>query len=101
MGMGGYVYIMTNRPRGVLYTGVTADLSARVLAHREGRGSVFAARWGCRTLVWAEWHGDIAEAIAREKAVKRWRPDWKIALVEAGNPGWGDVLGGFGGEGGA
>ena len=93
--MGGYVYIMANRPRGVLYTGVAADLPGRVLAHREGRGSVFAARWRCRTLVWAEWHADIGEAIAREKTVKRWRRAWKIALVEAGNPEWGDVLAGL------
>jgi putative endonuclease len=87
--MGGRVYIMANRPRGVFYTGVTADLPARVLAHREGRGSVFAARWRCRTLVWAEWHADIAAAIAREKSVKRWRREWKIALVEAAHPEWG------------
>ncbi len=93
--MSAYVYILTNRPRGVLDTGVTADLPARVLAHREGRGSVFAAKWGCRTLVWAEWHADIAGAIAREKTVKRWRREWKIALVEAGNPEWEDVLAGF------
>lgn len=93
--MGGWVYILTNRPRGVLYTGVTADLPVRVLAHREGRGSAFAAKWGCRTLVWAEWHADMTQAIAREKTVKRWRREWKIALVEAGNPDWADVLAGF------
>ncbi|WP_199555383.1 GIY-YIG nuclease family protein [Sandaracinobacteroides hominis] len=92
MTKGGWVYLMANRPRGVLYVGVTADLAARVLAHREGRGSAFAAKWRCRTLVWVEWHDEIVVAIAREKTVKRWRRDWKIALVEVGNLEWVDLL---------
>ena len=51
---GGWVYIMTDRYRGTLYTGVTSDIAARVWAHREGRGSKFCALWTdetrlCRT----------------------------------------------------
>ena len=95
---GGWVYIMANRPRGILYTGVTADLARRVLEHQAGRGSLFCAKWGCRTLVWAEWHDEIGVAVAREKSVKRWRREWKIAAVETENPGWGDLLSGVGGE---
>lgn len=89
---GGWVYIMTKRPRGVLYVGVTARLAERVAQHRAGEGSDFCARWGVKRLVWAELLPGIAEAIAQEKRVKRWRRDWKIALVERGNPGWDEIL---------
>jgi putative endonuclease len=93
MDRGGWVYMMTDRPRGVLYVGVTADLARRVAQHRIGEGSRFVARWGLRRLVWVAWLPTIEEAIAYEKRVKRWRRGWKIALVEAGNPEWRDLMG--------
>lgn len=68
MDKGGYTYILTDRPFGVLYTGVTADMAERLTAHREGRGSKFARRWRCNRLVLIEPHATIEEAIAREKA---------------------------------
>jgi putative endonuclease len=89
---GGWIYIMTNKPRGVLYIGVTADLSARVMQHRTGTGSAFCRRYNLTRLVHAERHDDIALAIAREKALKAWKRDWKIALVETGNPDWRDLF---------
>ena len=83
----GTVYIVTNRPRGVLYTGVTSDLAARIDEHvASPRG--FAGRYNCDRLVWFEEHGSIADAIQREKRIKAWRRDWKIALVEEDNPDW-------------
>ena len=57
--MGGWVYIMTNKPRGVLYVGVAADLSARVYQHRQGIGSAFCKRNGLKTLVWNARHQRI------------------------------------------
>jgi putative endonuclease len=89
---GGYVYIMTNKPFGVLYTGVTADLAARVLQHRNGAGSKFCKRYNCDKLVFAEPHGRIEEAIAREKAIKAWPRLWKLELVSAANPNWLDLF---------
>ena len=90
---GGWVYIMSNKPRGVLYVGVTADLAARVDQHRRGEGgSAFCRRYGLDRLVYAEAHEEIDMAIAREKAIKAWRRAWKIELVEAGNPGWADLF---------
>ena len=68
---GGWVYIMTDRYRGTLYTGVTSDITARVWAHREGRGSKFCARYGLTRLVHAGQVPTIEEAIAREKAMKK------------------------------
>jgi putative endonuclease len=82
---GGWTYIMTNRPFGVLYVGVTADLAARVLQHREGRGSEFCTRYKLTRLVLAEPHPTIDEAIAREKALKAWQRAWKVNLIQTAN----------------
>ena len=82
---------MADRYRGVMYVGVTANLAARVHQHREGTGSDFCARQNARCLVWAERGDTIAECIAHEKRLKRWRRDWKIDLIERGNPDWRDL----------
>lgn len=68
--MGGWVYIMTNKRNGVLYIGVTADLPARILQHKQGKGSAFCRRYGLNRLVYVEPYPQIADAIAREKAMK-------------------------------
>jgi putative endonuclease len=83
---------MTNRPGGTLYIGVTAQLAARVHQHREGKGSAFCKRYGLTRLVFAEMHATMLEAIAREKAMKAWKRDWKVALIEEANPGWEDLF---------
>jgi putative endonuclease len=88
---GGYVYMMTNKPFGVLYTGVTADVRARAFQHREGTGSKFCRRYNCNKLVLAEPHPTIEEAIAREKAIKAWPRLWKLELIQASNPNWDDL----------
>ena len=89
---GGWVYILTNRYRGTLYTGVTSDLSTRITQHREGKGSQFCAKHNLTRLVWAEFTEPIETAIAHEKRLKRWHRDWKIALVERSNPEWCDLF---------
>jgi len=91
MEKGGWVYIMANRYRGGMYVGVTANLVARVQQHREGRGSRHAADYGKMRLVYAERYEEIQPAIAREKLVKKWRREWKFALIEADNPDWLDL----------
>lgn len=91
MEKGGWVYIMADRYRVGMYVGVTADLIARVHAHREGSGSRHVAEYGKTRLVYAERHAEIERAIAREKLVKKWRREWKFALVEADNPDWRDL----------
>ena len=83
---------MTNKPRGVLYVGVTSDLAARVDQHRRGEGSDFCRKYNLQRLVLAEEHGRIEDAIAREKALKAWKRDWKIALIEVSNPEWQDLF---------
>ncbi|MDP7326369.1 MAG: GIY-YIG nuclease family protein [Qipengyuania citrea] len=91
--MSAWVYIMSNRENGVLYIGVTADLSRRIVQHREGKGSAFCRRYGLKRLVYAEEHDSIGDAIAREKAMKAWKRAWKIELIEGVNPAWDDLFG--------
>ena len=88
---GGWVYIMTNKPGGVLYIGVAADLPTRVYQHLTGRGSSFRRRYNLKRLVLVEQYPTIDEAIAREKAMKEWHREWKIRLIEEGNPDWDDL----------
>ncbi|MBC2651417.1 GIY-YIG nuclease family protein [Novosphingobium aerophilum] len=92
MRKGGWTYILTNKPRGVLYMGVTSHLPARMSQHRTGTGSAFCRRYGIKTLVLAEWHETIEEAISREKALKAWQRGWKIRLIEETNPNWNDLF---------
>lgn len=86
-----YVYILASRRHGTLYTGVTNDLIWRVQEHREKMLPGFTKRYGVVRLVYFESFGEIGDAIAREKKLKRWRRDWKIALIEENNPEWDDL----------
>jgi putative endonuclease len=88
---GGWVYIMTNRPNGTLYIGVTSDLPRRAWQHREGLIEGFTKRYGLTRLVFFEHHDDIQAAIRREKGPKRWPRAWKVRLIVATNPDWDDL----------
>ena len=87
---------MASKPHGMLYIGVTADLAARVNQHRQDQSSAYCRRYGVHTLVYAEPHDSILDAIARERAIKRaikaWKRAWKIELVQAANPEWADLF---------
>ena len=89
---GGHVYILANRKKGALYTGVCADIATRMMQHRAGTGSKFCAEYGIDKLVYVETTDDIRDAIAREKAIKKWRRAWKIELIERDNPDWRDLF---------
>jgi putative endonuclease len=86
-----FVYMLASGHHGTLYIGVTNDLLRRVSEHREGLVPGFTRRYGVKWLVWYEQHVDIRDAIVREKKLKRWRRDWKIALLEADNRHWSDL----------
>jgi len=88
---GGWVYIMTNRPNGTLYVGVTNDLVRRAWEHREGRADGFTKRYDLKRLVFFERHDDIRAAIQREKTMKHWSRAWKVRLIPASNPDWDDL----------
>ena len=88
---GGWVYILTNRPNGILYVGVTSDLVRRIYEHRSGFVAGFTKRYGLKRLVYFECFDDIEAAIQREKRLKKWTRAWKIALIEKDNPDWIDL----------
>ena len=85
-----YVYILTNRS-GTLYTGVTNDLETRIWQHRQGKGSVFTTRYKINKLVYFESCPNVLDAISREKQIKGWLREKKVALAESINPGWEDL----------
>jgi putative endonuclease len=85
-----YVYLAASRSH-VLYCGVTNNLRRRLEQHREGCINGFTADYKCTRLVWFERFKDVNNAIAREKQIKRWRREKKIALIQQANPTWADL----------
>ncbi len=86
-----FVYMMTNRSRVVLYTGVTNDLERRVWEHKNKASWGFTNRNNVDRLVYYELYPSAQDAIAREKEIKGWRREKKNALVETLNPRWNDL----------
>ncbi len=92
MTKGGFVYIMTNKYRNVLYVGVTARLEARTEEHKQHFNKMsFSAKYNVEYLVYYELHSDIRYAIEREKVLKKWRREKKEALINSMNSEWNDL----------
>ncbi len=88
-----YVYLLTDKSRTTLYVGMTNDIVARLWQHRNPERASFTQRYHCVVLVRVEHYSDVNAAIAREKQLKGWRRDKKIALIESDNPRWVDLAG--------
>jgi len=86
-----YVYILTNRPKGMLYIGFTSDLKKRVYEHRVGVIEGFTKRYGTHRLVYYESGDDYDAVLQREKRLKEWNRIWKFRLIEETNPAWRDL----------
>ncbi|MCB0729381.1 MAG: GIY-YIG nuclease family protein, partial [Ignavibacteriae bacterium] len=86
-----FVYIMTNKKNGVLYTGVNNNLLRRVAEHKKKIVKGFTEKYNLDKLVWYEQTNDIRVAIQKEKQIKRWIRKWKIELIEEKNPEWKDL----------
>ncbi len=86
-----YIYIMSNKPKGTLYIGVTNNLVRRVFEHREGLIKGFTKRYNLKYLVYFETTNEVNTAIQREKNLKTWFRKWKIELIEKFNPNWRDL----------
>ena len=85
---GGYfTYIVASRSH-TLYGGVTGNLRKRIFEHKWKEHDGFTAKYNCDRLVWLETYAEATAAIAREKHLKGWRRDKKIALIEGMNPTW-------------
>ena len=88
---GGYLYILSNKPNGILYVGVTSILVGRIYQHREGVVKGFSKTYGLKRLVYYEQYDDIRIAIQREKTMKHWPRAWKVRLIHGLNPSWEDL----------
>jgi putative endonuclease len=86
-------YLRASRPRGALYHGATGHIARRDAEHADGgeKAAKHVRKYGIYRLVYFELYPTWEEAHAREKAVKRWRREWKIDLIESLNPGWKDL----------
>jgi putative endonuclease len=85
-----YVYILASAS-GVLYTGVTNNLSLRVMQHRLKLVPGFTKRYNVTRLVYFERFGDVRIAIAREKEIKAWPRKKRLALIHSKNQAWADL----------
>ncbi|TVZ59135.1 putative endonuclease [Flavobacteriaceae bacterium MAR_2010_105] len=83
-----WVYIITNKPRGILYIGVTGGIDDRMERHLNGTGGYFSSKYKLKHLVYYEEYQYITDAIRREKQLKNWHRAWKINLIESQNPDW-------------
>jgi len=86
-----FVYILASKPWGTLYVGVTSDIQARVFQHKQGLIDGFTKKYNVKTLVYFEEHATAADAIHREKRLKKWTRTWKINLIRTDNPDWNDL----------
>ena len=87
-----YVYMVTNRPGGVIYTGDTDEIERRIWEHRDQIRKGFATKYNCSRLVWYELHETREGAFMRERQIKKWNRAWKMRLVEEANPEWDDLF---------
>lgn len=91
----GYIYIISNYKRNVLYIGVTGNLEQRILRHKVGEGSDWAKKYNCKHLLYFEDFPDMTQAISREKQLKRWHREWKFNLIRENNPNLLDLADGW------
>ena len=85
-----FVYVKASASR-TLYVGMTNDLQRRVYEHKRKPMPGFTAQYNVMRLVYAEEYPDPRSALAREKQLKGWRHEKKVAPIEAKNPGWEDL----------
>jgi putative endonuclease len=86
-----FVYILASQRHGTLYVGVTNNLVRRIHEHREKLIEGFTSQYNVTRLVWFDQTDSVEEAITHEKKLKRWRREWKMALIEKTNPAWDDL----------
>src|SRR4051812_24623004 len=90
-----YIYILASKTNGTLYIGMTNDLSRRVYEHREGLVKGFTKRYGVKRLFFFKFFPTAADAIHREKRLKKYPRAWKINLIREHNPQWHDLVAGL------
>ena len=86
-----FVYILTNKYNKVLYVGVTNNLIRRVYEHKNKLVSGFTSKYNVNKLVYYESFPSVFDAIKREKEIKGWKREKKVALINSFNPEWKDL----------
>lgn len=86
-----FTYILASKRNGTLYIGVTSELKKRIYLHKQGTIEGFTKKYSVHMLVYYEVYEQIAQAIAREKQLKKWRRNWKLELIESKNSDWKDL----------
>ncbi len=87
-----YVYILSSKPNGTLYTGVTSNPPQRIQQHKNSQCDGFCKKYNIKQLVYFESHDTAESAITREKQIKKWNRTWKLQLIEKNNPQWNDLF---------
>lgn len=87
--------MLASKKDGVLYIGVTSNIVKRIWEHKNNSVKGFTQKYNVHHLVWFELHEDMDSAIAHEKRLKNWQRDWKVTLIEKGNPEWLDLYSGI------
>ncbi len=90
-----YVYILASKMKGTLYIGVTSNLIRRIYEHKNDLVDGFTKEYKVHNLVYYECADNPEAAITREKQLKEWKRDWKIALIERSNRDWKDLYAGL------
>lgn len=83
---GGWVYIISNKRRTVLYIGSSSNIRQRMFDHKNRTSDGFSKKYNCCDLLYCEFFPDIADAVKRERQMKEWKREWKLNLVKNDNP---------------
>jgi len=86
-----WVYIICNKPHGILYLGITSNIVRRLYEHKEKLYKGFSKKYNIDKLVFLQEFDNPSDAIACEKKLKKWKRSWKIDLIEESNPNWDDL----------
>ncbi|MDX1921644.1 MAG: GIY-YIG nuclease family protein [Alphaproteobacteria bacterium] len=87
-----FVYILTNKPNGILYVGMTNNIARRIIEHKQNLYEGFSKKYGLNKLVYYEVYNDPESAIVAEKRMKKWNRAWKVRRILTTNPNWDDLI---------
>ena len=86
-----YIYILASKRNGTLYVGVSSDLVKRLYQHKNKDVDGFTKKYAVNKLMYYEVYQDARTALYRERCIKEWKREWKVALIEKNNPQWKDL----------
>jgi putative endonuclease len=83
--------MIANKPNGTIYKGMTSDIVQRVWQHKVGSIDGFTKKYDVKLLVWYQECASVEQAVKMEKRLRKYPRQWKINLIEQGNPEWLDL----------